>query len=89
MINPSCECINWCRVDFTEEEMRARHHKGCERYNDEIRVVKITYENSTYIDSNIHSALEGIADGDDYTYTVELVQMLVREYEALPEFQGF
>jgi hypothetical protein len=85
----NCDCINWCRVDFTQEEMKAIHHKNCPHYGDEVRVVKISRKGQSYYDTDLVGALAGLADGDDYKYTVELMPMLKREFEALPEFDGF
>jgi hypothetical protein len=83
-----CECSGWCRAD--PQPITDRHHKNCNHYNDSIRVVKITLEgHGSYCDADIPGALVGLADGDDYTYQVEIMQMLVRDYEALPEHTGF
>ncbi|MFA5517375.1 MAG: hypothetical protein WDA20_13945 [Desulfuromonadales bacterium] len=82
-----CECSTWCRAE--PQPITDKHHKNCPRYNDIIRVVKITCEGSSLYDSNIKDALASLADGDDYQYEVELRQMLKRDYEALPKFDGF
>jgi hypothetical protein len=83
----SCDCSTWCRAE--PQPITDQHHKSCPRYNDMVRVVKITHEGQSYFDADIPGALASLADGDDYKYEVELMQMLQREYEALPEFTGF
>lgn len=83
----SCECDNWCRAE--KQPATDKHHKGCPQYDEEIRVVKISHGGSHYFDANIQDALLSLADGDDYLYEVELMQMKRREYDALPEFTGF
>jgi len=54
-----------------------------------MRVVKITHDGTTLIEKDLDSALQALADGDDELYTIEFTQMLVREFDALPEFTGF
>ena len=82
-----CECSSWCRAE--PQPITDRHHKNCSHYNDTIRVVKITHEGQTLVDSDIVGALSTLADGDDYAYHIEFTQMLEREYKALPAFDGF
>lgn len=82
-----CECWNWCRAE--PQPITDRHHQLCEHYNDMIRVVKITHEGQTLIDKDIVGALATLADSDDYAYQIEICQMLQRDYEVLPEFDGF
>ncbi len=89
MNTTECECSGWCRVDMTPEQFKAKHHVHCQHYNDTIRVVKITHDGNSCIDADIPNALRSLEDGDNYCYQVELIDMLVREYEALPEFTGF
>lgn len=84
-----CECSSWCRVDMTPEQFKAKHHMLCPHYNDTIRVVKITHDGNSCIDADISNSLRSLEDGDNYSYQVELMDMLKREYEALPEFTGF
>lgn len=69
-----CECANWCRAE--PQPITDKHHKNCPRYNDEIRVVKITHCEASYFDADITGALESLADGDDYKYTIEFRRML-------------
>lgn len=82
-----CECSTWCRAN--QQPITDKHHMGCPKYNAMIRVVKITHEGQSVYDADILAALQSLADGDDYKYEVELMEMLQREYEALPEFTGF
>ncbi len=83
----SCACINWCRAE--PQPISDKHHKNCPKYDEMVRVVKITHNGASMIDADIPGALAALADGDDYVYQVEVMQMPVREYEALPEFDGF
>lgn len=69
--------------------MAKPHHKGCRVYDEKIRVVKIGHEGSYFYDKDLTSALEGLAGGDDYLYSIEFMQMSKLAYEELPEFQGF
>ena len=82
-----CECSTWCRAE--PQQITDKHHRHCSKYNDTIRVVKITHEGNYLVDADIAGALQTLAAGDDYKYEVELMQMLRREYDALPEFDGF
>jgi len=83
----SCACINWCRAE--PQPITDKHHKNCTAYDKTIRVVKITLNGVSLIDSDISGALSALADGDDYAYQIEIKQILQRDYEALPEFDGF
>jgi len=82
-----CECSSWCRAE--QQDIRDKHHKNCPRYNETIRVVKITHEGQSCIDADIPGALQSLADSDNYCYQVEIMDMLKREYDVLPEFTGF
>lgn len=82
-----CECKHWCQVE--PQPLKDPHHKKCPKYDEEIRIVKITHEGVSYYDKNIVDALAGLADGDNCKYEVELMPMLEREYVTLPEFAGF
>jgi len=82
-----CECSGWCRAN--SQPITDKHHMGCLHYSDTIRVVKITHEGQSCIDTDIQGALQSLVDSDDYAYQVEMFQMLKREYEALPEFTGY
>lgn len=83
----SCECSNWCRAN--PQPITDKHHMSCSKYNVTIRVVKITHDGNSCIDADIANALRSLEDGDNYAYQVELLDMLEREYEILPEFTGF
>jgi len=83
-----CACSNWCRAN--PQPITDKHHMYCPKYNDTIKVVKITLEgHGSYCDVDIAGALQALADGGDYCYQVEILDMLKREYEALPEHTGF
>lgn len=83
-----CECSSWCRAN--PQPITDKHHMYCPKYNDTIKVVKITLEgHGSYCDADIAGALQALADGGDYCYQVEIMDMMKREYEALPEHTGF
>lgn len=83
-----CECSTWCMVE--PQPITDKHHMACPHYNDTIKVVKITHGGNTLIERNIVEALGCLSEGDeDELYTLEFTQMLEREFDALPEFQGF
>ncbi|HAR37747.1 MAG TPA: hypothetical protein DCS09_03755, partial [Porphyromonadaceae bacterium] len=83
----SCECMGWCRAE--PQPITDKHHKNCPKYDEKIRVVRITHEGSSYYAADMIEGLQSLIDGDDYEYEIEFMQMLKRDYEALPEFQGF
>ncbi len=89
MDEKSCECANWCRTD--PQPITDKHHKSCAHYNDKIRVVKIEMDGNFFCDKDIRRGLEILSYevNEDAIYTVEFMEMLEREYEALPEFEGF
>ncbi len=82
-----CECINWCRAE--QQPFTDKHHKNCEHYNDKIKVVKITHNGSTMIDTDIKVVLASMEDWDEGIYQVEITEMYQRDLDAMPEFQGF
>ncbi|HSH25350.1 MAG TPA: hypothetical protein VLA13_07420 [Massilibacterium sp.] len=86
-MNTECQCSNWCRSE--PQPITDKHHIDCPNYNEEIRVIKITYNGVAVYDVDINGALQSIIDGDDYTYEVKFMKMLKRDYYALPEFKGF
>lgn len=82
-----CECSTWCRAD--PQPITDKHHKSCPRYNDTMRVVKLTHDGNTLIERSLDAVIDMLRDSDDETYTIEFTEMLVREFDALPEFTGF
>lgn len=83
-----CACSGWCRAN--PQPITDKHHMNCPKYNDTIKVVKISLEgHGSYCDADISGALQALADGGEYCYQVEIMDMLKREYEALPEHTGF
>jgi hypothetical protein len=83
----SCKCSTWCRAE--SQPLSDKHHKNCPEYTKKIRVVKITHNGGSYFDHDINNALLSLAEGDDYTYQVQLMEMMQGEYDRLPEFEGF
>ena len=83
----NCKCDSWCRAE--PQPITDEHHMNCDHYNDSIRVVRITHAGNSYYDADIVGALQTLAEGDDYKYEVEILQMLKRDYDTLPEFTGF
>lgn len=81
-----CDCNNWCRAE--PQPITDKHHKECPHYDDVVRVVKITHEGQSYYERDF-SSLTGLAEGDDYKYTIEFMNILERELDAMPEFTGF
>lgn len=54
-----------------------------------MQVVKLTHDGDTLVERSLDAVIELIGDSEDETYTLEFTQMLVREFDALPEFTGF
>lgn len=82
-----CECATWCRAE--PQPITDKHHQKCQRYNDMMQVVKLTHDGDTLVERSLDAVIELISESEDETYTLEFTQMLVREFEALPEFTGF
>jgi hypothetical protein len=80
-----CECIKWAR---TEQPFTDKHHKNCPKYNDKIRVIKVTHMGNTFVDTNMET-LGNMEEWDYGTYLVEITEMYQRDLDAMPEFQGF
>ena len=58
--------------------------------SENIRVVEVSHNGSSYIDDDIEGALLSLNDcqeGDEYS--IQIYYMNKAEYEALDEFEGF
>lgn len=82
-----CSCRDWAGIwDFSNYSHR--HHYNCEHHDsDEIEVVRVSLDGTTYYEKSVFVAMEHTEEDDDVT--LEYMFMSKHNYEELKEFEGF